>query len=116
MEKFLEGKSIKETQELGNLINNKIVICGYTLIKILKSIKNKETFEKFLKGFLALSYVKIEKEGWIKISKIIFEFKRFFLEESLLCALSQRKNLKTLTKNKEVKKIKGVKLSEDEKG
>ena len=57
----------------------------------------------------------IEKEDWIKASKIVFEFKGLSLEESLLCALSQRKNLKILTKNKEVKKIKGVKHYEDEK-
>lgn len=56
------------------------------------------------------------KEDWIKASKLVFEFKGLSIELGLLCALSQRKNLKILTKNKEVKKIKGVKLYEDEKG
>ena len=68
-----------------------------------------------MKGFLALPYVEIEKENWIKASKIVFEFKGLSLEEGLLCALSQRKNLKILNKNKEIKKIKGVKVYEDEK-
>ena len=113
---FLEGKSVRETQELEKLIDkDKIAICGYTLIKILQSIKDKETFEKLLKGFLALPYVEIEKEDRIKASKIVFEFEGLSIELGLLCALSQRKNLKILTKNKEIKKVKGAKIYEDEK-
>ena len=60
--------------------------------------------------------MEIEKEDWINASKLIFEFKGLSLEMALLCALSQRKNLKILTKNKEIKKVKDVKLYEDEKG
>jgi len=113
---YLEKGDMKESRILENSIKeDKIVVCGYTFAKILRNIKDKETFEKLLKGFLALPYVEIEKEDWIKASKIVFEFKGLSLEESLLCALSQRKNLKILTKNKEVKKIKGVKHYEDEK-
>jgi len=37
------------------------------------------------------------------------------IELGLLCALSQGKSLKILTKNKGIKEIKGVKLYEDEK-
>jgi len=113
---YFEKDRTKYAFTLERLIKeDKIVVCGYTFAKILRNIKDKETFEKLLKGFLALPYVGIEKEDWIKASKIVFEFKGLSLEESLLCALSQRKNLKILTKNKEVKKIKGVKHYEDEK-
>ncbi|MCD6429207.1 PIN domain-containing protein [bacterium] len=113
---YLEKGNTKEAKALEKLIrNDRIVACGYTFTQILKGIKDKETFEKLLKGFLALPYVEIEKEDWIKASKIVFEFKGLSLEEGLLCALSQRKNLKILTKNKEIKKIKGVKVYEDEK-
>jgi predicted nucleic acid-binding protein len=113
---YFEKDKTKHALILETLIKeDKIVICGYTLAEILKDIKDKETFEKLLKGFLALPYVEIEKEDWIKASKIVFEFKGLSIEEGLLCALSQRKNLKVLTKNKEIKKIKGVKLYENEK-
>lgn len=62
----------------------------------------RHTSEKLLKGFLALPYVEVEKENWIKAGKLVSEFKRLPLEEGLLCALSQRENLKILTKNKEI--------------
>ncbi len=113
---YLEEGNTKEAKILEKLIKeDKAIICGYTLAEILKELKDKETFEKLLKGFLALPYVEIEKEDWIRASKLVFEFKRLSIELVLLCALSQRKNLKILTKNKEVKKIKGVKIYEDEK-
>ena len=113
---YFEKDRTKYAFTLERLIKeDKIVVCGYTFAKILRNIRDKETFEKLLKGFLALPYVEIEKEDWIKASKIVFEFKGLSLEEGLLCALSQRKNLKILTKNKEIKKIKGVKVYEDEK-
>ena len=113
---YLRKGNTKEAKVLENLIKeDKVVICGYTLAEVLNGIKEKETFEKVLKGFLALPYVEIEKEDWIKASKIVFEVKGLSLELGLLCALSQRKNLKILTKNKEVKKSKGVKVYEDEK-
>lgn len=113
---YLKKGDTKEAKFLEDLIReDKVVICGYTLCEILKDIKEKETFEKLLKGFLALPYIEIEKEDWIKASKLVFEFKGLPLEVSLLCALSQRKNLKILTKNKEIKKVKGAKLYEDEK-
>ena len=113
---YFEKDKSKITSILETLIKeDKIVICGYTLAEVLKNIKDKDAFEKLLKGFLALPYVEIEKEDWIKASKFIFEFKGLSIELGLLCALSQRKNLKILTKNKEIKKIKGVKLYEDEK-
>lgn len=113
---YFENDKTKYAFLLETLIKgDKIVICGYTIAKILKDIKDKEAFENLLKGFLALPYVEIEKEDWIKASKIIFEVKGLPLEMGLLCALSQRKNLKILTKNKEVKKVKGIKLYEDEK-
>ncbi|RLE58981.1 MAG: hypothetical protein DRJ35_06780, partial [Thermoprotei archaeon] len=83
--------------------------------EVLKNIQDKETFEKLLKGFLALPFVEIEKEDWIEASKIVFEFKGLSIELGLLCALSQGKSLKILTKNKGIKEIKGVKLYEDEK-
>ncbi|GEM_PF-1637464 len=113
---YLKKGDTKEAKVLEDLIReDKIVICGYTIAEILKDTKDKETFEKLLKGFLALPYVEIEKEDWIKASKIIFEFKGLPIELGLLCALSQRKNLKILTENKEIKKIKAVKLYENEK-
>ena len=113
---YFEKGDSKEAKILENLIKeDKIIICGYTSAEVLKDIKNKQTFEKLLKGFLALHYVEIEKEDWIKASKLIFEFKGLSLEMALLCALSQRKNLKILTKNKEIKKLKDVKLYEDKK-
>ena len=113
---YLEKGNTKEAEILEKLVKeDKAIICGYTFTEILKGIKDQQTFEKLLKGLLALPYVEIEKEDWIKASKIVFEFKGLSLEEGLLCALSQGKNLKILTKNKEVKKIKGVKHYEDEK-
>ena len=113
---YLNKGNTKETKVLEDLIKeDKVVICGYTLAEVLKNIQDKETFEKLLKGFLALPFVEIEKEDWIEASKIVFEFKGVSIELGLLCALSQRKNLKILTKNKEIKKVKGVKHYEDEK-
>ena len=112
---YFEKDKTKHALILETLIKeDKIVICGYTLAEILKDIKDKETFEKLLKGFLALSYVEIEKEDWIKASKIVSEFKGLSIELGLLCGLSQRKNLKILTKNNEIKKVKGVKIYKDE--
>ena len=113
---YFEKDKSKITSILEALIKeDKIVICGYTLAEVLKNIKDKDAFEKLLKGFLALPFVEIEKEDWIKASKIVFEFKGLSIELGLLCALSQRKNLKILTKNKEIKKVKGAKVYEDEK-
>ena len=111
---YLEKGNTREAKILEKLIKeDRMIICGYTFAKILKGIKDQETFEKLLKGFLALPYVEIEREDWIKASRIVFEFKGLSIELGLLCALSQRKNLKILTKNKEIKKVKGVKLYED---
>jgi len=94
---YFEKDKTKYALILETLIKeDKIVICGYTLAEILKNIKDKETFEKLLKGFLALPFVEIEKEDWIKASKIVFEFKGLSIELGLLCALSQRKKLKNL--------------------
>jgi len=88
---FLEGKSVKETQELEKLINkDKIAICGYTFTKISKSIKNQESFEKLLKGFLALPYMEIEKEDWKKASRIIFTNKKLTLGKAPVKVLGQR--------------------------
>ena len=113
---YFEKDKTKHALILETLIKeDKIVICGFTLVEILKDIKERETFEKLLKGLLALLYVEIEKEDWIKASKLVFEFKGLSIELGLLCALSQRKNLKILTKNKEIKKVKGVKIYEDKK-
>lgn len=113
---YLRKGNTKEAKVLENLVKeDKVVICGYTLAEVLNEIKEKETFEKLLKGFLALPYVEIEKEDWIKASNLVFEFKSLSIELGLLCALSQRKNLKILTKNKETKKVKGVKIYEDKK-
>ena len=75
----------------------------------------RKLLKKSWKVFFALPYVEIEKEDWIKASKIVFEFKGLSIELGLLCALSQGKSLKILTKNKGIKEIKGVKLYEDEK-
>ena len=94
---YFEKDRTKYAFTLERLIKeDKIVVCGYTFAKILRNIKDKETFEKLLKGFLALPYVGIEKEDWIKASKIVFEFKGLSIELGLLCALSQRKKLKNL--------------------
>ena len=113
---YFEKGNTKEAIILENLIKeNKAIICGYTFVRILKNVKGKEIFDRLLKGFLALPYVEIEKEDWIKASKLVSEFKGLSIELGLLCALSQRKNLKILTKNKEIKKVKGVKIYESEK-
>ncbi len=113
---YFEKDKTKYALILETLIKeDKIVICGFTLVEILKDIRERETFEKLLKGLLTLPYVEIEKEDWIKASKIVFEFKGLSIELGLLCALSQKKNLKILSKNKEIKKVKGVKLYEDAK-
>jgi len=113
---FFKKGTTREAIILEKLIKeNKIAICGYSLIKLLKDLNDKETFKKLLKGLLVLPYVEIEKEDWIKASKIVFEFKGLSTELGLLCALSQGKSLKILTKNKGIKEIKGVKLYEDEK-
>jgi len=113
---YLNKGNTKEAKVLEDLIKeDKVVICGYTLAEVLNDVKDKETFEKLLKGFLALPFVEIEKEDWIKASKFVFEFEELSVEEGLLCALSQRNNLKILTKNKEIKKVKGVKIYEDKK-
>ena len=113
---YLEKGKSKEAKTLERLIKeDKIVISGYTLTKILGSIKDKEDFEKVLKSFLVLPFVEIEKKDWIKATKLIFEKKGLNIEVGLLLALSERKNLNLLTKNKETKKIKGIKLYEDEK-
>jgi len=69
---------------------------GYTSAKVLKDIKNKQTFEKLLKGFLALSYVKIEKEDWIKASRFVFRNKKLTLEKALVKVLAQKWNLEIL--------------------
>lgn len=113
---YLERGNTKESEILELLIKeDKVIVCGYTFAEILKDIKDEEAFENLLKGFLALPYVEIEKEDWIKASKLVSEFKGLSIELGLLCALSQRKNLKILTKNKEIKKVKGVKIYESEK-
>jgi len=92
---YFEKDKTKHALILETLIKeDKIVICGFTLVEILKDIKERETFEKLLKGLLSLPYVEIEKEDWIKASKIVFEFKGLSIELGLLCALSQRKKLK----------------------
>ena len=94
---YLQKGSTKEAEILEELIkDNKVVICGYTLAEILKDIKDKETFEKLLKGFLALPYVEIEKEDWIRASKLVFANKNLALEEALVKVLAQRWNLKVL--------------------
>jgi len=50
---YLEKRNIREAEILEKLIKeDKVIICGYTLAKILKDIKNKKAFEKLLKGFL----------------------------------------------------------------
>ncbi len=111
---YFEGKHTNETEILETLLReNNIGVTGYTIAKLLSDVKDKEIFEKLLKGFLALPYVEIEKEDWIKASELVFEFEGLSIELGLLCALSQRKNLKILTKNKQIKKIKSVKLYED---
>jgi len=94
---YLQKGSTKEAEILEKLIkDDKVVICGYTLAEVLKDIKDKETFEKLLKGFLALPYVEIEKEDWIKASKLVFTNKKLTLEKALVKVLAQRWNLKVL--------------------
>ena len=94
---YFEKDKTKHAFILETLIKeDKIVICGYTLAEILKDIKDKETFEKPLKCFLALSYVEIEKEDWIKASRFVFRNKKLTLEKALLKVLSQKWNLEVL--------------------
>ncbi|MBC7333822.1 MAG: hypothetical protein H5T85_05140, partial [Actinobacteria bacterium] len=55
---YFENDKTKYAFLLETLIKgDKIVICGYTIAKILKDIKDKEALENLLKGFLALPYV-----------------------------------------------------------
>jgi len=101
---YLQKGSTTEAEILEKLIkDNEVVICGYTLAKILKDIKDRETFEKLLKGFLALPYVEIEKEDWVEASKYIFEYqkkgKSISLELAVLQVLSKRKKINLLVKN-----------------
>lgn len=71
-EYFQKGNT-KEAKILEELIKeDRIVICGYTLVKVLKDIKDRETFEKILKGLLTLPYVEIEKRGLDKSKQICF--------------------------------------------
>ena len=101
---YLEKGNTKEAKILEKLIkDDKIVICGYTIAEVLKDIKEKETFEKLLKGFLALPYVEIEKEDWIEASKLLFEShkkgEQIPLEVAILRVLSKRKRINLLTKD-----------------
>ena len=84
---------------------DKIVVCGYIFVKILRNIRDKETFEKLLKGFLALHYVEIEKEDWIKAVNILFEAKQKGLnlttEQAVLNALCETKKLTLISKKLE---------------
>jgi len=81
---------------------DEVVICGYTLAEVLSGIKERETFEKLLKGLLALPYVEIEKEDWIEASKLIFEHqqkgKQIPLELAILHMLSNGKKFNLLSK------------------
>ena len=116
MERIFEGNNVKEVINLEKLLaENKVVITGFTIVQILKNVKDQELFDKLLKGFLSLPYVEIEREDWIRTSKLIFNFKDLSVELALLCSLSQRKKLRILTKNKGIKEIEGVKVYEDEK-
>jgi len=101
---YLEKGNTREAKILEKLIkDDRIVICGYTLAEVLKDIKDKETLEKLLRGFLALPYVEIEKEDWIKAGKLIFEHqrkgKRISLEFAVLQVLSAGKKINLLTKD-----------------
>jgi len=94
---YLNKGNTKEAKVLEDLIKeDKVVICGYTFAEVLKDVKDRETFEKLLKGFLALPYVEIEKEDWIKAVNILFEAKQKGLdlttEQAALNALCEIKN------------------------
>lgn len=94
---YLEKGNTREAEILEKLIKeDKVIIYGYTLAEILKDIKDRKTFKKLVKGFLALPYVEIEKEDWIKASKLIFTNKKLTLEKALVKVLAQRWNLKVL--------------------
>lgn len=94
---YLEKGNTKEAEILEKLIKeDKVVICGYTLAKVLSDIKDKEIFEKLLKGFLTLPYVEIEKEDWIKASELIFTNKKLTLEKALVKVLAHKWNLEIL--------------------
>lgn len=67
-------------------------------------MKDQELVYKLLKGFLSLPYMEIEREDWIRVSKLISNFKNLSVELALLCSLSQLKKLRILTKSKGVKK------------
>ena len=101
---YLKKGNTKEVKLLERAIkDDRVIICGYTLAEVLKDIQDKETFEKLLKGFLALPYVEIEKEDWIEASKHIFEYqrkgKRIPLEFAVLQVLSKRKKINLLVKD-----------------
>ncbi len=96
----------KEYQQKGNtkgaiileelIKEDKIVICGYTLVKVLKDIKDRETFEKILNGLLTLPYVEIEKEDLIKASRFVFRNEKLTVEKALVKVLAQKCNLEVL--------------------
>lgn len=103
---YLKKGNTKEAKDLEDLIKeDKVVICGYTLAEVLKDIQDKETFEKLFKGFLALPYVEIEKEDWIKAVNILFEAKQKGLnlttEQAVLNALCETKKLTLISKKLE---------------
>ena len=103
---YLKKGNTKEAKLLERAIkDDRVIICGYTLAEVLKDIKDKETFEKLFKGFLALPYVEIEKEDWIKAVNILFEAKQKGLnlttEQAVLNALCETKNLTLISKKLE---------------
>jgi predicted nucleic acid-binding protein len=103
---YLQNGNTKKAKTLEKVIkDDKVVICGYTLAEVLKDIKDKETFEKLFKGFLALPYVEIEKEDWIKAVNILFEAKQKGLnlttEQAVLNALCETKKLTLISKKLE---------------
>jgi len=94
---YSQTESIKKAKILEKLIkDNEVVICGYTLAEVLKDIKSKKTFEKLIKGYLVLTYVEIEKEDWLRASKILFMNINLALEEARIKVSPQRRNLKVL--------------------
>ena len=94
---YLNKGNTKEAKDLENLIKeDKVVICGYAFAEVLKDIKDKETFDKLLKGFLGLFYVEIYKEDWTKASEFVFTNKKLTLEKVLVKVLAQKWNLEVL--------------------
>ena len=78
---FFEGNNVKEVISLEKLLaENKVIITGFTIFQILKNVKDKELYDKLLKGFQSLPSIEIEKEDWIRASSFITNLQGYSTE------------------------------------